>query len=76
MVQIYLSIHRPDLARKEAERAKGFADDDLLLQLIEASIDLVAVCLSIRFSKQWVDGTLPGQIVLRQRTFVLYGTIA
>lgn len=40
IVQIYLSIHRPDLARKEFERAKQWAEDDLLLQLIEASIGL------------------------------------
>ncbi|KAI0255714.1 coatomer epsilon subunit-domain-containing protein [Lactifluus subvellereus] len=40
-VQIYLSIHRPDLARKEFERAKQWAEDDLLLQLIESSIGLV-----------------------------------
>ncbi|EJF64043.1 hypothetical protein DICSQDRAFT_80986 [Dichomitus squalens LYAD-421 SS1] len=40
-VQIYLSISRPDLARKEFERAKRWAEDDLLLQLIEASIGLV-----------------------------------
>lgn len=41
IIQIYLSIHRPDLARKEFERAKHWAEDDLLLQLIEASIGLV-----------------------------------
>jgi coatomer subunit epsilon len=41
IVQIYLSIHRPDLARKEFERAKRWAEDDLLLSLIEASIVLV-----------------------------------
>jgi len=40
-VQIYLSIHRPDLARKEFDRAKQWAEDDLLLQLIESSIGLV-----------------------------------
>jgi coatomer subunit epsilon len=40
-VQIYLSIHRPDLARKEFERAKLWAEDDLLLQLIESNIGLV-----------------------------------
>ena len=40
-VQIYLSIHRPDLARKEFERAKQWAEDDLLLQLIESTIGLV-----------------------------------
>lgn len=39
--QIYLSIHRPDLARKEFERAKRWAEDDLLLQLIESTINLV-----------------------------------
>ncbi|KAI0063982.1 hypothetical protein BV25DRAFT_1823469 [Artomyces pyxidatus] len=41
IIQIYLSIHRPDLARKEFERSKQWAEDDLLLQLIEASIGLV-----------------------------------
>lgn len=41
IVQIYLSISRPDLARKELERAKRWAEDDVLLQLIEASIALV-----------------------------------
>lgn len=40
-VQVYLSIHRPDLARKEFESAKRWSEDDLLLQLIEASISLV-----------------------------------
>lgn len=41
IVQIYLSISRPDLARKEFERAKRWVEDDLLVQLIEASIGLV-----------------------------------
>ncbi|CCL98612.1 uncharacterized protein FIBRA_00614 [Fibroporia radiculosa] len=41
IVQIYLSINRPDLARKEFERARRWAEDDLLLQLIEASIGLI-----------------------------------
>ncbi|KAI0046555.1 hypothetical protein FA95DRAFT_1560020 [Auriscalpium vulgare] len=41
IVQVYLSIHRPDLARKEYERSKAWAEDDLLLQLIESSIGLV-----------------------------------
>ncbi|KAJ3555155.1 hypothetical protein NM688_g2734 [Phlebia brevispora] len=40
-VQVYLSIHRPDLAKKELERAKRWAEDDLLLQHIEATINLV-----------------------------------
>ncbi|TFK65596.1 coatomer complex protein [Pluteus cervinus] len=41
IVQIYLSINRPDLAKKEFDRAKRWAEDDLLLQLIESSIGLV-----------------------------------
>ncbi|KAJ3491859.1 hypothetical protein NLI96_g420 [Meripilus lineatus] len=41
IVQIYLSINRPDLARKELEKAKHWAEDDVLLQLIESSINLV-----------------------------------
>ncbi|KZT10133.1 uncharacterized protein LAESUDRAFT_722300 [Laetiporus sulphureus 93-53] len=40
-VQIYLSINRPDLARKEFDQAKRWSEDDLLLQLIESSIGLV-----------------------------------
>ncbi|KAI0741680.1 coatomer epsilon subunit-domain-containing protein [Daedaleopsis nitida] len=39
-VQVYLSINRPDLARKELECAKRWTEDDLLLQLIEASVGL------------------------------------
>ncbi|KAJ7281405.1 coatomer epsilon subunit-domain-containing protein, partial [Mycena rebaudengoi] len=42
LVQIYLSINRPDRAKKEFDRAKQWAEDDLLLQLIESSIGLVA----------------------------------
>ncbi|KAI0819153.1 coatomer complex protein [Trametes gibbosa] len=38
--QIYLSINRPDLARKELARAARWAEDDLLLQLAEASVGL------------------------------------
>ena len=40
-MQIYLSINRPDLARKEFERAKRWAGDDMLVQLIEAFIGMV-----------------------------------
>lgn len=40
-VYIYLSIHRPDLARKEFDRSKKWAEDDLLLGSIESSISLV-----------------------------------
>ncbi|KAK6992255.1 heme peroxidase [Favolaschia claudopus] len=42
LVQIYLSINRTDRAKKEFDRAKQWAEDDLLLQLIESSIGLVA----------------------------------
>lgn len=41
LVQIYLSINRPDLAKKQFERSKRWAEDDLLLQLIESNIGLV-----------------------------------
>ncbi|KAF5350232.1 hypothetical protein D9758_007814 [Tetrapyrgos nigripes] len=41
IVQIYLSINRSDLAKKEFERSKRWAEDDLLLQLIESNIGLV-----------------------------------
>ena len=41
MVHIYLSINRADLAKKEFERAKQWAEDDLLLQLIESFIGLM-----------------------------------
>jgi len=40
-VQIYLSISRPDLAKKQFERSKRWAEDDLLLQSIESMIVLV-----------------------------------
>jgi coatomer protein complex subunit epsilon len=41
LVQIYLSINRPDLAKKQFDRSKKWAEDDLLLQLIESSIGLI-----------------------------------
>ena len=40
-MHLYLSIRRPDLARREFTRAAKWAEDDLLLQHIEASIGLV-----------------------------------
>lgn len=40
VVQIYLSISRADLAKKEQTRALKWAEDDLLLQSIEATIGL------------------------------------
>lgn len=39
-MQIYISINRPDLAKKQFERSKRWAEDDLLLQLIESIIGL------------------------------------
>jgi len=41
IVQIFLSINRPDLAKREYEKSKKWAEDDLLLQLIESTINLV-----------------------------------
>ncbi|EJD51146.1 hypothetical protein AURDEDRAFT_111804 [Auricularia subglabra TFB-10046 SS5] len=41
IVHLYLSIRRPDLARREFNRASKWAEDDLLLQHIEASIGLI-----------------------------------
>ncbi|GJJ12754.1 hypothetical protein Clacol_010365 [Clathrus columnatus] len=41
VVQIYLSINRVDLAKRECDRARKWAEDDLLLQHIEASIGLL-----------------------------------
>lgn len=41
IVQIYLSINRVDLAKKQFERSKRWAEDDLLLQLIESTIGLM-----------------------------------
>lgn len=40
IVQIYLSINRPDLAKKQFERSKRWAEDDMLLQSIESMIVL------------------------------------
>lgn len=40
IIQIYLSISRPDLAKAQFEQAKRWAEDDLLLQFIESSIGL------------------------------------
>ncbi|KIJ45205.1 hypothetical protein M422DRAFT_30050 [Sphaerobolus stellatus SS14] len=40
-IQIYLSINRVDLAKRECDRARKWAEDDLLLQQIEASIGLL-----------------------------------
>lgn len=41
-VQLYLSMNRIDLAQKEFERAKSWAEDDMLLQLIEATLSLAS----------------------------------
>jgi len=40
LVQIYLSINRPDLAKRQFDRSKRWAEDDLLLQSIESMIGL------------------------------------
>ncbi|KAK2463513.1 hypothetical protein APHAL10511_004264 [Amanita phalloides] len=41
LVQVYLAINRPDLGRRQFDRSKKWAEDDLLLQLIESTIGLV-----------------------------------
>jgi len=41
IVQMYLSIYRVDLAKRECDRARKWTEDDLLLQQIEASIGLL-----------------------------------
>lgn len=47
IVHIYLSIARPDLAKKEYEAAKKWADDSLLIQMVEATIGLAVVSFSV-----------------------------
>ena len=42
-VQIYLQMDRLDLARKEVAQAKSWAEDALLLQMMEAWVDLRVV---------------------------------
>lgn len=42
-VQIYLQMDRLDLARKEVAHTKSWAEDALLLQLMEAWVDLRVV---------------------------------
>lgn len=42
-VQIYLQMDRVDLARKEVAHAKSWAEDALLLQLMEAWVGLRVV---------------------------------
>lgn len=44
-VQIYLQMDRVDLARKEVSHAKAWAEDALLLQMMEAWVDLRVVSL-------------------------------
>ncbi|KAG8834414.1 hypothetical protein FRC17_008985 [Serendipita sp. 399] len=41
-VQLYLSMNRIDLAQKEFTKAKSWAEDDMLLQLIEATLGLAS----------------------------------
>ena len=50
IIPIFLSITRPDLAKKGYERAKKWVEDDLLFQLIESSISLLTgkeACLDL-----------------------------
>lgn len=82
-VQIYLSIHRADLARKELEHAKKWAEDDLLLQHIEATISLAtgadayADCNSF-YTEQLANPSLtsPHLFTARGVTRILQGEVA
>lgn len=72
IVQIYLSTNRPDLAKKEYERALHWAEDDTLLQFIEASIGLVtgadAYANSVSFySEQLANPSLSSAKLLTAR---------
>lgn len=65
-------MHRPDLARKEFDRAKNWAEDDTLLQLIEAAIGLVtgkdgySDCYSF-FTEQLANPSLTSPHLLTSR---------
>lgn len=47
-VQIYLQLDRLDLARNEVASVKAWAEDALLLQMMEAWVDLRVVKLCRR----------------------------
>lgn len=82
-MQVYLSISRPDLARKEFDVAKRWAEDDLLLQLIEASISLAtgadgySDCNSF-YTEQLANPSLssPHLLTARGVTRILQGEIS
>ena len=83
VVQIYLSISRPDLAKKEQARALKWAEDDLLLQSIEATIglstgsDSYADCNSF-FTEQLANPSLTSShlLVARGVARLLKGDVA
>lgn len=83
LVQIYLSIHRADLARKELERAKRWSEDDLLLQHIEATISLAtgadaySDCNSF-YTEQLANPSLssPHLFIARGITRILQGEVS
>lgn len=80
---MYLSINRPDLARKELDLAKRWSEDDLLLQHIEATISLVTGadgyndCNSF-YTEQLANPSLtsPHLLTARGVTRILRGEIA
>ncbi|KZT38075.1 hypothetical protein SISSUDRAFT_986717 [Sistotremastrum suecicum HHB10207 ss-3] len=82
IVQIYLSINRVDLAKKEFERAKHWAEDDLLLQQIEATLGLVSGRDSYSnpqsfFAEQMLNPSLSSSHLLTSRgvTYLLRGEL-
>ncbi len=46
-IQIYLKLDRVDIAKKELTQLKNWADDATLAQLVEAWVNLQAVCSSL-----------------------------
>ncbi|KAG8989532.1 hypothetical protein FRB94_004446 [Tulasnella sp. JGI-2019a] len=55
IVHIYLSIARTDLAKKEYDAAKKWADDSLLIQMIEATIGLTVGSSTLQTARYIYD---------------------
>lgn len=57
-VQIHLLQNRPDLAAKEAQNARNWAQDSLLVNLAEAWVGLRQVC-TVPFHHHFLPFLLP-----------------
>ncbi len=73
IAHIYLSISRPDLAKKEYEAARKWADDSLLIQIIEATIGLSVVRRSFHPNPYTPYYCVPGLSDTSDRTIHLCG---